>query len=115
MPAIVNQDIDVLGQVDITYVTLDGNDTLTYGNGVKDQMLLLKNSSGSTKTGTFIGDAAPATVNCPGVGETTVVAEAFNIADASDAIFSLNLISKKLAGSVTITGGTGLEAALISI
>lgn len=115
MPVITNQDVNELNQVDIVYTTLDGTDTFTYGNGINTQMLLLKNSSGGAITGSFIGDGAPATVTCPGIGETTVDAESFNINDASDAIFSLNLISKKLAGTVTIASGTGLEAALISI
>lgn len=115
MPVITNQDINKLDQVDITYTTLDGTDTFTYGNGVKNQMLLLRNGTGGTLAGTFIGDGAPATITCPGVGEVTVTPEDFSVADGGDASFSLNLIATKLSGVVTITGGTGLEAALVSI
>lgn len=114
MPALTAQDLYQSGQVDVVYTTLDGTDTFTYA-GRDKELLLVRNTTGATINATLIGDEAPAEASCQGLGDMAVTPEALDVLDGEDASLYLNVIATKLAGVVTITGGTGLEVAHVKL
>ena len=114
MPLLTVQDLEVTGQNDITFTTLDNSDTFVFTTSAS-QLLLIRNPTVSTINATLIGDGAPANVTCQGIGEVTVTAEAIDILTTADATLYLNAIATKLKGTSAITGGLGLEVAFVQI
>ena len=114
MPALIATLIKQSGNIPITYTTLDGTtDTLEVSLS-SNQSLMLTNPTGGAITFTMIGADAPATTFCAGVGTVPVTAESVTV-DPSDSVsVYLSSLRTKLAGEVTITGGTGLEALQIT-
>lgn len=115
MALIVESPLIASGQQDLTFQTLTDGDTLTLVEG-RVNILILSNNTGGLISGSFIGDAAPATHPCQGFGELTTTPQAFSIADGTSVMFQLNMTQPLLAGTVDFTAGiTGLEAALIAL
>lgn len=114
MPALVLQDLAVIGQQDLTYTTLDGLDTFVY-EGKAKEALLVRNPTGGAINATLIGDGAPTTVNCDFIGTVSVTPEPLDLATTEDKTLYLNAIQTKLKGTTTITSGTGLEVAWVKL
>ena len=102
------------GPVNLTKTTLTASDTLTYVPG-GSQMLSLYNTTASIVTVTLVG-TAPLTLSPAGYGGTISTAGGKAIAVPASGWTNLELddISAFLAGTgaVTVTGGTGVVAAL---
>ena len=99
----------------ITPATLDGStDTLTFDANAK-QSLYLNNTTGGALNINVIGSTAPADYTPPGYGDPLDLTAGFaiTIPDGQMSSQFLPSISKWLAGSVTITGGTGLLAYIV--
>lgn len=102
------------GEVSITETTLTGiDDTFAYKEGVR-QRLILRNATVGALTPTITGDGAT-TVQVAGIGAIDV-SGGFAIGEmAADDVVSINTdtIKEYLAGTIDITGGTGLVAILM--
>jgi hypothetical protein len=96
--------------VALTVTTLGSSDTLVYSSGTK-QELHLHNSTGGSLTLNIDGSAST-TIAPAGLGATIDVSTGFNIAVAAGArkTVRLDAISAYLAGTVTLTGASGLTA-----
>lgn len=104
----------VSGAKAITETTLDGSsDGFTYNTG-KDALLILRNPTGGAISPTIDGDGAD-TVSVPGVGSVDISSGyAVGSIAAGDAVcIRLDTIAEYLAGTITISSGTGLVAALL--
>lgn len=116
MPAITATNMAVAGETALTYVTLDGStDTFTY-NSNANPVLVLENSTGGPLVPVITGDAASSSVNVPGVPggfDASVGYTLASIADGTSVAIRLNSIAAYLPGTISITSGTGLTAALM--
>lgn len=100
--------------VTLTETTMTSSDTLVYQVG-SVQRLLLINPTGSTVTVTLAGSTGTAAVQVTGVGSVAATGgKAVPVPANSTIHVSLDIYSAWLAGNgtVTLTGGTGLLAAL---
>jgi hypothetical protein len=113
MPALTVVNIKQSGNTPVSEVVLDGADTFSVSKS-NNESLILKNGTGGDLTITMIGADAPATVFCQGVGTVTVSPESVAVTDGASVSVYLSSLREKLAGEVTITGGTGLTAQLVS-
>ena len=114
MPALTAVNIKSSGITDIAFVTLDGA-TDTFTASVTDhESLILRNPTGGNITCTIIGSDAPAFAFCQGIGVNSVSPESVIVAAGATVVLYLSSIRTKMLGEVTISTGTGLEAALIS-
>ena len=97
-----------------TETTLDGSsDTFTYRSG-RDAVLILRNPTAGGITAVIDGDGA-GTVPVSGVGNVDISSgySTGSIAAGAVAAIPLDTIAKYLAGTIAITGGTGLIAPLL--
>ena len=113
MATLTAQDINVIGKVDLVMTTLAAADDFTF-NSIKNEWLLLENTTASPVTVSMLGADSPATVVCDGIGTVTVVAETVEVPANSNVMYKLNSIGTKLKGVTALTGGVGVEAALLS-
>lgn len=114
MPLITAQEFKDYGEQEVVYFTLDGSDTFEIALNA-DQFLYLQNDSGGAVTSvSMIGDEAPSSAPSTGIGDFTPVAYSIaSIADGEAFVVPIGLYSQLFKGTVTITGGTGLKAALL--
>lgn len=116
MPAITASSIQGSGDKAVTVTTLDGStDTLSYNPG-RNPILILNNVTGGSLSPNIVGDAADASFPVQGVGEIDLSTgfDLAAIAAGEVVAVPLNSIGKYLAGtSVTVSGGTGIEASLL--
>lgn len=102
------------GRVSLTETILTGTlDTFTYKAGVR-QRLTLRNDTAGALTPVIDGSGAT-TVNIDGAGSFDI-SGGFSVGSiAAGGVVSINTesISKYLAGTIAITGGTGLVAILM--
>jgi hypothetical protein len=113
MVAITGTSIRGVGAQAATITTLGASDTLTYNAG-KSPILILDNVTGGALTPNIDGD-----------GGTTLESDELGSVDVSGGLtlasigagdtvaLRLNTISAYLQGTVTVTGGTGIEAILL--
>jgi len=114
MATIVATTINKAAPYTVTTTTMTSSDTLTYvsGNG---QILITENTTGSPVTYTITGSGA--TIISPtGYGGSISVAggKAITVGANATVHTHLDAISAFLAGTITITGGTGLVARLLN-
>lgn len=113
MATIVTTSIAKTGQTVIDTVTLDGtDDTFTYSSSSSTNALILRNDSGAAITPTITGDEASASYSVSGVGviDLSTGYTMDEIADGTAVVIKASSISNYLAGTITITNGTGLTA-----
>lgn len=107
-----------VGATTLTRTTLSASDTLAYTPGSNQQLYLANNSGAAIGPVTITGSAAPATYMIPGTGGTTIspsAGKSLGSLPANTTIeISLDDLSLYLQGTVTITGGTGLIATVLS-
>ncbi len=98
----------------VTVDTLGADDTLTFTGSM---YLLLSNDTGGSLSPVLTGDTATTTdIQGLGVIDLTGGSDIFGtIADGAEKMLKLSVVEKYLAGTVTITGGTGLTARLIKV
>lgn len=106
---------DMTGSEDraVTVTTLGASDTFTY-NANKDPVLILNNVTGGALTPNIDGDGG-STVTVAGIGDVDVSGgfTTDSIAAGDTVAIPLNSISKYLQGTITVTGGDGIEATLL--
>lgn len=101
--------------VTLTPTTMTASDTFTGYSAGSLQRLMLVNNTGAQITVTLAGSAGTPSVQVTGVGSVTATGgKAVPVAANSFVHLSLDNYSAWLAGNgtVTLTGGTGLLAAL---
>lgn len=113
MPAIVRTNVAGAGRKTVTETTLNGTtDTLVYGTGDR---LIMRNPTGGALSPVIDGDAGT-TVGVPGVGDVSVASgyAVGSIAAGAMVTIDLDTIAAYLQGTVNVTGGTGLVAAILT-
>ncbi|MCK2149531.1 hypothetical protein MYE70_10680 [Marinobacter alexandrii] len=113
MAAIVATDMKGFGDREVTITTLAGTDSFTY-DASKNPVLILNNVTAGALTVTIDGDGA-SSVTVPGAG-TFDISGGFPTASIPiGAVYAipLNSIGVRLAGTIAVTGGAGIEASLL--
>lgn len=98
----------------VTWTTLTASDTFTYNSG-RSPVLILRNATGGPLTVNIDGDGAT-TKAVAGLGADVDVSGGFDtsaIADGTTRAIPLTTISAYLSGTIAVTGGTGITAALL--
>lgn len=113
MPAVTATNMVGVGAKDVTVVTLDGSDSLTYKEA-RDPILVLRNPTGAPITPVIDGDGG-STEAVSGLGEVDVSGGYSAGAIAADGVKAIRLrtIAKYLQGTIAINSGSGLEASLL--
>jgi hypothetical protein len=114
MAAITASNIEGVGWKAVTVTTLGASDTLTYDSG-KDQILFLYNDTAGALTPLIDGSAASAAIPVPGftpVSATGGITSA-SVAAGGACAMVLKANSAVMAGTIAITGGTGMIAVLM--
>jgi hypothetical protein len=98
----------------VAETTLGASDTLVYNAG-RNQVLVLRNASGGALTPKIDG-AGGTTVPVAGVGSVSVAAgyTLASVANGAVVAIPMDTISAYLVGAVTVTGGSGMIATLVS-
>lgn len=92
--------------------TLTAADTLTY-TARKNQVLQLRNTTGSPVVVTIDGSTASAAFPVPGAGNTTVdlsAGKAITVGANATRMVPLDSMVNYLQGTIAVTGGVGVEA-----
>lgn len=97
----------------VTRTTLTASDTFTH-NADRNPVLELDNVTGGPLT-VLIDGAGSSTVSVPGVGSVSVAGGYSTgvIAAGAKVAIPLNSIREYLRGTIAVTGGTGIKAALL--
>jgi len=114
MATIVATDMTGSGARAVTETTLDGaTDTFTYNSSTRS-ILILRNDTAGALSPVIDGDGAT-TVPVSGVGSVDISGgyAVGSIAAAGVEAIPLDTIKEYLAGTIAITGGTGLVAQLL--
>lgn len=112
--ATITSTVIAAGANTVTETTLTASDTFTYvPNG--RQVLILNNGTAGALTVNIDGDGA-STVNVGGVGAVDISSGFSTGAIAAGEIVAIPLDSIKayLAGTIAVTGGTGITATLLT-
>lgn len=100
----------------VTRTTLGTSDTFTF-NSNKSPIMILDNVTAGALTVTIDGAAAPTALTVAGVGSLDLSAGFVTASIAAGACVAipLNSISQYLAGTIAVTGGTGIKATLLEM
>lgn len=115
MAAIPSTSAAQLGDFVVSKITLGASDTLTYTPGA-GQYLVLHNTTAGSLTATIDGSGGT-TVPIPGTGETFSVAAGKAVVVAAGVIkmIKLDTVDAYLQGTVSVTGGTGITAYIVTV
>lgn len=115
MATIAATSLTSIDPVTVTETTLDGTDTFTY-NASKTQYLVLRNDTAGALTPNIDGDGAT-TQHVSGVGTVDLTGgyTFASIGIGDTVIVDLADIKAYLAGTIAMTGGTGLTASLLEV
>lgn len=113
MATITPTDVSGYGAQSVTVTTLTGTDTFTY-NGDKDPTLVLHNPTAGALTPVIDGDGATS-VNVAGAGSFDISSgySVGSVAAGATVAIRLQTIRKYLAGTIALSGTTGIEAQLL--
>lgn len=113
MAAITATDMTGTGEREVTITTLGASDTLTY-NASRNPVLVLNNVTVGALTPNIDGDGQTA-VTVSGIGSVDVSGGITLASIGAGEVFAVPLktIREYLTGTVTVTGGDGIEAALL--
>ena len=113
MPAITATSIVGNGKAAVTLTTLNGTDSLTYREANKP-ILILHNPTAGALSPVIDGDGG-SSVSVSGIGSVDVSGgyAVGSIAAGACVAIPLITIREYLKGTIAITGGTGLTAALL--
>lgn len=114
MATIVETSVNQLGDFAATVTTLTAADTFTYKSNA-NQILILRNGTAGALTATIDGDGAT-TITPDGYGGAISVSggKAITVAAGATKAVRLDTIKAFLTGTISVTGGTGLEATLLA-
>lgn len=112
MATIAQTSLAPAGGQTVSETTLGASDTFTYN---KKSYLILRNATGGALTPVIDGDGGTV-VGVAGVGDVDVSSGySFGSIGAGVVVgVSLDTVSKYLAGTIAVTGGTGIVAVLIN-
>ena len=115
MPVIAQTTIATGGVITPTETTLTSSDTFVYTPG-RGQMLLLRNTTAGALSPTITGSAASAANVVAGFGSVSTASglAVGSIAAGASRVVPLDSRSLFLSGTVTVTGGTGLLATVLT-
>ncbi len=115
MAIITPTNVNTISEVDLTKTTLGASDTFAYTNGVT-KYLILDNVTAGALTPNIDGDGGT-TAYLSGVGSVDISGGYTfgSIAAGETKIIDLDQIKSYLQGTITVTGGTGIEAAIIEV
>lgn len=115
MATITPTSLTAIAPVTVTETTLAGTDDFTY-NAAKTQLLILRNGTGGALTPNITGDEAT-TQYVAGIGNVDVSGgyDFASIADGDTVVLDLADIKGYLAGTISMTGGTGIIASLLEV
>lgn len=113
MPALTSVNIRANGNTAVTPATLTASDTFTV-SATSNQSLILENETADDVVVSLAGAAAPATYFSVGIGDVAIQPLSVTVPANSGVSIYLSSLRIKLAGGVTMTGGTGLKATLIT-
>ncbi len=113
MPAITATTLSGLGKRAVTETTLNGTDSFVYDQS-KTPILVLRNPTAGALSPVIDGNGGT-TVNVNGIGVVDVSGgyAVGSIAAGAAVAIPLVTIREYLAGTIAITGGTGLVASLL--
>ena len=113
MAAIAATSMGGAGARTVTFTTLGSSDTFTY-TASRNPVLLLNNVTGGALTPNIDGDGGT-TVPVAGVGSVSVASglTLASIAAGACVAIPLETISAYLKGTITVTGGSGIKAAIL--
>lgn len=113
MAAITATEVQGTGAKQVTVTTLGASDTLTYNLGVQ-ATLILNNVTVGALTPNIDGDEAT-TLPVRGYGSVDVSGgyTTDSIAAGEVYVLELDTIKEFLKGTITVTGGSGIEAILL--
>lgn len=111
MATIAATDMTGSGTKTVTVTTLTGTDSFTYTAG---STLILHNATAGALTPNIDGDGA-STVGVSGVGNVDISGgyDVGSIAAGDTVAIRLDAIRQYLAGTIAVSGGTGIEAQLL--
>ncbi len=115
MAIITPTDTKSISEVTITETTLGASDTFAYTPG-KTKWLLLRNATAGALTPNIDGDGA-STSYLPGVGNVDISAgyTLGSVAAGDSVALDLDDIKQYLQGTITVTGGDGMVAAILEV
>lgn len=94
--------------------TLTASDTLAYDPGVPGSVLTLRNPTAGALSPTITGSLANVAIPVAGYGTVSAASLALgSIAVGAARVIPLDSVAQYLAGTVTITGGTGIVATFL--
>lgn len=101
------------GERDITITTLGASDTFVY-NASRDPVLILNNVTAGALTPNIDGDGQTS-VSVSGIGSVDVSGglTLASVAAGDYVAIPLKTIREYLTGTITVTGGDGIEAAIL--
>ena len=116
--AVITITPNTLGATVLTRNTLTASDTVAYVKGQNMQLCLANNTAGSL-TATLVGSTAAATYVVAGTGGALLspppsAGKAIAVAANSTVEVSLDDLELYLQGVITVTGGAGLIATVVS-
>ncbi|MFA9232071.1 MAG: hypothetical protein ACEQSU_15205 [Microgenomates group bacterium] len=115
MAAITPTSMTGFGSRVATEVTLSASDTLAYDPGVPGSILTLRNPTGGALSPVITGSLANPAIPIANYGIVSAASYTGigSIAAGAARVIPLDSISQYLAGTVTITAGTGLVATFL--
>lgn len=114
MPVITPTSMTGFGVRTMSETTLTASDTFAYEPGAPGSILVLRNPTGGAISPTITGSQANTAIPVPGFGTVSAASLAVGSIPAGQArVIPLDTVREFLAGTVTITGGTGLVAAFL--
>lgn len=99
----------------VTELTLGSSDTFVFDSTVTGQMLCLRNPTAGALNLTITGSTASAAIGVPGYGTVSAAAgySTGSIAAGAARVIPLDSIREYLAGTIAMTGASGLVASLL--
>lgn len=116
MATLTNTSLKAGGVITPTDNTLTASDTLVWDQNVPNAVLVLRNPTVGALSPTITGSQASASVLVPGYGTVSAAAglAVGSIAAGATRVIPLDSRREYLQGTITITGGTGLLAHILT-
>lgn len=116
MPQLNNTSLKAGGVITPTDNTLTASDTLVWDQNVPNAVLVLRNPTGGALSPTITGSQASAAIPVSGFGNVSAAAglAVGSIPAGATRVIPLDSRREFLQGTITITGGVGLIAHILT-
>jgi len=116
MAVLNNTSLRAGGVITPTENTLTASDTLVWDQNTPNAILVLRNPTGGALSPTITGSQASASVPVKGFGTVSAAGglAVGSIAAAATRVIPLDSRREFLQGTITVTGGTGLVATILT-